>query len=187
MNSTHRSTLVALIASLLIMPVSATPVVIHDAGADKTQSMEKYMRIFHKPAQFTLPDDPVAQARLKKNLLARAAKHGGPGSVRVPIRTANMRPEKTSTRDAFFPNLSIPLFIVGADPASLNWLRHWRDALVKSGAVGWVVQAETEEELKAIAEAAAGLRLLAMSGESLPTIFGVETYPVLISERAIEQ
>lgn len=187
MNATTHTTIVFMISSMLAMPVSAAPVVIHDAGVDKTQPMEKYMRIFHKPAQFTLPDDPVALARLKKDLLTRAAKHGGTSSVRVPIRTTNMRPEKTETRDAYFPNLSIPLFIVGADPASLSWLRHWHDALAKSGAVGWVVQAETAEELKAIADAGAGLRLLVMSGESLPGIFGVNTYPVLISERAIEQ
>lgn len=169
------------------VPIGAAPVVIYDAGEKSTQSMQTYLRVLHKPAQFVLPDDPETRARIQQDLLDRAKAHGGYGGVRVPIRTRSLIPQRIVSKDAYFPNLSIPLFIVGADPASLSWLKQWREALLKVGAVGWVVQAENAEELRAVAEAGAGLRFMAMPGDALTDIFGVNAYPVLISERAIEQ
>lgn len=169
------------------VPVGASPQIIYDAGETKTQSMETYLRVLRKPAQFVLPDDPETRARIQQDLLARAAEHGGYGGVRVPIRTRTMTPQRLTSKDAYFPNLSIPLFIVGADAMSLSWLQQWREALLKVGAVGWVVQAENEAELRAVAQAGAGLRFMALPGDPLSEIFGVNGYPVLISERAIEQ
>jgi integrating conjugative element protein (TIGR03765 family) len=76
---------------------------------------------------------------------------------------------------------------VGADANSLAWLRTWREVLFNVGAVGWVVQAEDAGELRAIAEAGRGLRMMTLDGESIPEVFGVSSYPVLITSRAIEQ
>lgn len=169
------------------VPIGAAPVVIYDAGEKSTQSMEAYMRVLRKPAQFVLPDDPETRARIQQDLLDRAKEHGGYGGVRVPIRTSTMTPQRIASKDAYFPNLTMPIFIVGADPVSLAWLKQWREALLRVGAVGWVVQADDAQELRAVAEAGAGLRFMAMPGDALPDIFGVNGYPVLISERAIEQ
>lgn len=179
--------MVAALAMLVAVPLRAAPVVIYDAGNTSTQAMDAYTRVLGKPAQFVLPDDPETRARIQQDLLDRANKHGGYGGVRVPIRTRNLTPQRIASKDAYFPNLSTPLFIVGADPVSLTWLKQWREALLKVGAVGWVVQAENAQELRAVAEAGAGLRFMAMPGDALANIFGVKGYPVLISERAIEQ
>jgi integrating conjugative element protein (TIGR03765 family) len=171
----------------LSVPVSAAPVVIHDAGPEHTQSMETYMRIFKAPARFSLPDSAENRKALQQEIAARAKAHGHAGGVRVPIRTSNMRPARIESRDAYFPNLVTPVFIVGADANSLAWLRTWREVLFNVGAVGWVVQAEDAGELRAIAEAGRGLRMMTLDGESIPEVFGVSSYPVLITSRAIEQ
>lgn len=175
------------VAILMAMPTSAAPVVIYDAGEQQTQPMDTYLQVLRKPAHFELPDDPNARAQIQHELRERARKYGGSGSVRLPIRTTALTPLRIESRDAYFPNLMIPLFIVGADPMSLTWLKQWRSALLKVGAIGWVVQADNAQDLQAIAEAGAGLRFMAMPGDALNRIFGVKGYPVLISERAIEQ
>lgn len=167
--------------------IHAEPNVIFDAGKKHSQSMETYLRVFKKPSQFVLPDDAASRQRIQQELLDRASQHGGYGGVRVPIRSQTLTPQRVASKDAYFPNLMTPLFVVGADPVSLAWLKQWREALLKVGAVGWVVQAENAEELRAIAEAGAGLRFMAMSGDALTDVFGVNGYPVLISQRAIEQ
>jgi integrating conjugative element protein (TIGR03765 family) len=149
--------------------------------------METYMRIFKAPARFSLPDSAENRKALQQEIAARAKAHGHAGGVRVPIRTSNMRPARIESRDAYFPNLVTPVFIVGADANSLAWLRTWREVLFNVGAVGWVVQAEDAGELRAIAEAGRGLRMMTLDGESIPEVFGVSSYPVLITSRAIEQ
>lgn len=167
--------------------MQAAPVVLHEGGEGATQSMATYLSVLNKPAQFSLPDDPEARQRIVQELQMRAAAQGGAGAVRVPIRTRTLTPQTVKSQDAYFPNLLTPVFIVGADPFSLNWLKQWREALLKAGAVGWLVQAENAEDLKAVAEAGAGLRFMAMQGDALSQIFGINAYPVLISARAIEQ
>ncbi|MFZ5603091.1 MAG: PFL_4695 family integrating conjugative element protein [Pseudomonadota bacterium] len=149
--------------------------------------METYLRVFKAPVRFSLPDSAENRRALQQEIAARAKAHGNAGGVRVPIRTANMQPARIESRDAYFPNLITPVFIVGADANSLAWLRTWRDALLKVGAIGWVVQAENADELRAIAEAGHGLRLMTLEGESIPEVFGLSSYPVLITSRAIEQ
>ena len=178
-----------IIAVLAIFAVSqsvlAEPTVLYDAGEEHTHAMDTYMRLFDKPARFQLPADARNQAALRQALAARAVMQSG--SRRLPIRTPNMRPEKIDSRDAYFPNLIHPIFVIGADENSVRWLRTWRETLLKVGAIGWVVQAENDTELRALGEAGKGLRMLTMSGEQIPNVFGISTYPVLISSRSIEQ
>ena len=55
------------------------------------------------------------------------------------------------------------------------------------GAVGMLVQAETREDLRAIAELADGLSILPASASDIVKALGISHYPVLISARGIEQ
>lgn len=163
----------------------AAPVVLHDSG--NTESMENYTRVFSKPAKFVLPKDPQVIANIRNEIDRKIKAHGSANTVRIPIRTAGLQPGKFNSIDAYFPNLSLPIFVVGADPLSLEWLRKRRSTLAKVGAIGWVVQAESTADVRAIAEAGAGLRFIAFGGNNLQKLFGVSTYPVLISERSMEQ
>lgn len=165
----------------------AEPTVIYDAGPAQSQSMEAYVRILSTPKRFQIPKDAKSMAFLQQKISEKMQTYGGSRFVRVPIRTPNMRPARIESKDAYFANMITPIFIVGADANSLQWLRVWRDQLARVGAIGWVVQAENEHELRAIADAGRGLRMMTMSGESIPQVFGISSYPVLISNRSIEQ
>ena len=85
---------------------------------------------------------------------------------------------------AFLPR---PIFLVGADEASLSWLASHRTALVTLGAVGLVVEANGEADILKVRRVAGELPLAAGSGEMLAEQFGVRHYPVLIGPEWIEQ
>jgi len=80
-----------------------------------------------------------------------------------------------------------PLFLVGADEASLNWLREHRERLMHIGAVGLIVQAEGEADIEKVRAVAGELQLATGSGAMLAEHFGITHYPVLIGPEWIEQ
>lgn len=80
-----------------------------------------------------------------------------------------------------------PIFLVGADEASLNWLANHRIQLATLGAVGLVVQANGEADMLKVMRVAGDLPLAAGSGEMLAEQFGLQHYPVLIGPEWIEQ
>ena len=49
-----------------------------------------------------------------------------------------------------------PFFIIGSDDLSLRWLQSHRAALQHLGAVGMLVQAETEADVRRVAGASPG-------------------------------
>ena len=60
-------------------------------------------------------------------------------------------------------------------------------SLKKYNAVGLLVEANSSHELKEIRALAGGLRIEAISGESIAQQLSIHRYPVLISKHAIEQ
>ena len=70
---------------------------------------------------------------------------------------------------------------------SRQWLQDHRDRLKEIGAVGMLVQADTLDDLRTIAELADGLSILPASASDLAKALGISHYPVLISTHAIEQ
>jgi integrating conjugative element protein (TIGR03765 family) len=55
------------------------------------------------------------------------------------------------------------------------------------GAVGMLVQAETREDLQAVADLADGLPILPTSASDIAKALGISHYPVLISAHGVEQ
>ncbi|WP_456448012.1 PFL_4695 family integrating conjugative element protein [Thiolapillus sp.] len=80
-----------------------------------------------------------------------------------------------------------PLFLVGADEVSLNWLREHRERLMHIGAVGLIVQADGEADIGKVRAVAGELQLATGSGAMLAEHFGITHYPVLIGPEWIEQ
>ena len=75
-----------------------------------------------------------------------------------------------------------PLFILGMDPQSLDWLVDASLALAAIGAQGLVVEAADRRDWLALQAAAseAGIALSLFRADSLADMYGVTTYPVLI-------
>ena len=83
--------------------------------------------------------------------------------------------------------LSRPFFLIGADARSREWFATHRDRLEAIGAVGMLVQADTEVDLAAIAQIADGIRILPASATDVARALGLAHIPVLVSQHGIEQ
>lgn len=171
------------LAGLVVMMVSymsigsaasrAEPEVLHDSG--QAVPIEPYLEIL-APKKAALGEAPAQPA-------LSVAGFG------LPVRTPSMTPGRVARRS--LPVLegkmggARPLFIVGADQWSLQWLQQNRDHLEAMNAAGMVVAVENEQELAMLRLAAMGLDLIVASGEVLANELGLEHYPVLIAPPGI--
>ncbi|MGH8647539.1 MAG: PFL_4695 family integrating conjugative element protein, partial [Gammaproteobacteria bacterium] len=103
----------------------------------------------------------------------------------LPIRSPSLSPGTVEARH-HPTRLLQPLFLVGTDPRSLAWLEANRERLEQMGAIGMLVQADNEAELKQAIAAAQGLPLIPASGEAFATALGIRHYPVLITREGFE-
>lgn len=123
------------------------------------------------------------------HLVAGVDQAGVLEGVRFPIRS-DMRPgvvsdaQALAARGLFRPEwLAHPVFLVGTDPLSRQWLSQHRQALIEIGASGLVVQAETERAFKQMQQLAGGASLAPMVGDWLTASLrgaGVPFYPLVI-------
>jgi integrating conjugative element protein (TIGR03765 family) len=106
----------------------------------------------------------------------------------LPIRTPEMSPGAVRARGLQAAATGArPLFLIGTDPLSLEWLEAHRERLIELGAVGMLIEAESVAAVRQVAARAEGLKILPASGAELARALGVRHYPVLISARGIEQ
>jgi integrating conjugative element protein (TIGR03765 family) len=80
-----------------------------------------------------------------------------------------------------------PFFVIGSDQVSLRWLATHREVLKSLGAVGMLVQADTEHDVRQVADIAEGLSITLGSGSDLASALGIYRYPVLITRDGITQ
>lgn len=104
----------------------------------------------------------------------------------LPARSTRLTPGLVESRVLRAPGL-LPVFLIGDDPRSRDWLRRRLNQLRALGAIGLVVQVETPQALAALRALAPGLTLAPVSGDELAQRLGVRHYPVLITATAIEQ
>lgn len=104
--------------------------------------------------------------------------------LQFPLRSALRRGVLSAERHVLQAMWMVhPIFLVGADAASLSWLRHNTQALQAMQAVGVVVQAETAQEFRRIQRTAPALAYAPGSGDWLDGTLqraGAAVYPVLI-------
>lgn len=82
--------------------------------------------------------------------------------------------------------LSQPMFIVGYDRVSANWLKSNVDLLEEKGALGLVVNVETPEQMEHLLELTGRrLALTPMSGEQLANAINLRHYPVFIDSSGV--
>lgn len=173
---------IGLIVFLVVFPVLARPVIIHDTG--HTQSIAPYMEPLQQVTLSTEPSSlsvPPTQPNLSviQNVL--------------PVHTPEMRPGRL---DGYpldpaiaerLRRLPRSLFLIGADQRSQKWLLRYRDQLKTLGAVGMLIEVETETDLQAMIDLGEGLPIVPASASELAQALGLTHYPVLISQEGIEQ
>jgi|CXWL01.1.fsa_nt_gi integrating conjugative element protein (TIGR03765 family) len=187
MNSRTRVHQASLLLGLLTLHLStrglASLNVIFDNG--QTQSIAPYFNALQNPLlkkpltqQNTLPrlsTDDLTRQRL--TLMAHA----------LPVATPELTPGALAPQTASLPFLERPIFVIGADPLSQDWLQRYRQRLLTLKAIGLVVNVQTEAQFSLLKQLGAPLELVALSGASLASQFGFRHYPALISKSRIEQ
>ena len=106
---------------------------------------------------------------------------------KLPITTPSMQPGKVTVTPKALRYLQRPLFLVGSDQKSRNWLAEKREQLIHIGAVGLLVEAKDRQEVEAVLAIAEGLRLVPASAEGFATKLGLSHYPILLSKEGWEQ
>ncbi len=101
--------------------------------------------------------------------------------------TPEMTVGKVKRRNISLPYLPSPLFLVGADKISINWLSRHREALIKVGAVGLIVNSKSASDLQQVIHAASGLQISPASGSDLAKQLDLHHYPILITRTQIAQ
>ena len=134
--------------------------------------------------------DPAENASLNPS-----AKHG-PATLSnlLPVRSPGLRVGNI-TASSLNPDVLArlaqgnprPFFFFLADTVSLQWLALHRHTLKHLGAVGLLIQAETEADVRQVADVAQGLPMTLGSGGDLAAALGIDRYPVLITRDGIRQ
>jgi integrating conjugative element protein (TIGR03765 family) len=169
---------IACLASLIPVIAWAAPIVIYDNG--QTQSLEPFLESLRGEAP---PPDTRQPPSGRTGLTVEDL---------LPVTTPAMSPGVVSARvlsGAYAQNAigARPLFLIGADPLSRRWLAQHRARLKELGAIGMLVQADTAEDLQAIARIAGGLHIMPASGTEIARLYALKHYPVLIWRGRIEQ
>ena len=170
----------AVLFSILAAPslVAGALAVIYDSG--DTYPLAPFLAVFdEEPDQGNRPQasptpprpPPLGAADLERIL---------------PIQSPGLMPGRVEPRAVQRP-FARPFFLIGADSFSREWLAAHRDRLAEIGAVGMLVEAETLDDLRAIAAIAEGLPILPASANDISEALGLSHYPVLITKDGLEQ
>ncbi len=176
MNRLSRYEWRVMIVSFVLVPIMAQAelTVIYDSG--NTQPIAPFLKIFESadriPQQRPVPAKPQLGAADPEAWL--------------PIQSPGLTPGFVQARSHDRPFMR-PFFLFGSDTLSRQWLQDHRDRLKEIGAVGMLVQADTLDDLRTIAELADGLSILPASASDIAKALGITRYPVLISAHGIEQ
>jgi integrating conjugative element protein (TIGR03765 family) len=173
-----REAALALSLQLAVFAALGAPLVLYDSGA--TQSIEPYLAPVHV----------VRGAELAQRQRSAAPRPTGDGlPVHTPELSVGPLPQAAPAAEVLerLARLPQPVFLVGADSDSLAWLAGHRAALAEHGAVGFLVEAQTQAQLEAVRAAGEGLAIVPSSASQLAQVLGLTRYPVLLSAEGIEQ
>ena len=123
--------------------------------------------------------------------LATSAESGSPPAPTtlnwvLPVHSARLSPGAVPPRALSLPGMT-PLFLVGQDTASLEWLSRHAQALQELGANGLAVEVDDVQALRRIQTAAPGLNIWPVSGDDIAERLELEHYPVLITPTGLQQ
>lgn len=101
------------------------------------------------------------------------------------VKTTQLSPGKV-TSHTVNTNLAQPIFIIGDDSFSMDWLAKNLPKLKSLHATGVLVSCSGRASYDAIV-AKTGLPIARLPGRVLAEVFDLKNYPVLITSRSIEQ
>ena len=125
-------------------------------------------------------------------LATRMANWAQAASVpRFPVNTPTLSPGTVEARTVNLPYIKRPVFLLGFDDLSRQWLRRYRARLAMIQAEGMVVNVESADQFAQLQQEATvngiALELAPVPGTRVANMLDIRHYPVLISTRLLEQ
>ncbi|EOG3620446.1 integrating conjugative element protein [Pseudomonas putida] len=104
----------------------------------------------------------------------------------LPVRSIRLTPGEVPHRALDLPGM-VPLFLIGADAASLAWLTQHAPALKRLRANGLAIEVPDPAALQRIQSVVPELTIWPVSGDDIAERLELEHYPVLITPTGLEQ
>lgn len=105
-----------------------------------------------------------------------------------PITTKSMTVGRVTESEANI-NYSLspkPMFIIGYDVVSINWLKENRDFLADKSAVGFVINVDNDEQMRELDKiAGADIVMQPMSGEGMARNLNIRHYPFYMDSNGV--
>lgn len=165
-----------IVASLLTLtfPLSAALTVVGDLGGESTDTL--FDAINAKPGEFTAPATVASAAPPATLSMANM----------LPVVTPEMTPGIVNARALNLPGMP-PVFVVGNDGLSRQWLQQRSADLKRLGATGMVVNVRDFAGLDALRQLAPGIDMVPVQGGDLARRLQLTHYPVLITSAGLSQ
>jgi len=162
--------LLLLSASLPLLCPAASLVVIEDRGG--ASALPYYQDLVPEPQSNDSSQSPLQL--------------GVRGGGAFPVQSTQLTPGVVQGRVINAPGLQ-PLFVIGDDQRSRQWLMERRPQLLQLQAVGLVINVPSEERFAEVKRWADGLQVVPTPADELASRLGLRHYPALITPTAIQQ
>jgi len=170
-----------LILLTVINAVHAEPIVLFDSG--KTVPTFHYKQILQGNS---IPDFGKMWATDKAVEVDESNDPKDPANW-LPVATTKLSPGLIKSRKVRFDQLVSPVCIIGSDEKSLAWIKKYRSVLLKNNVLCWLVSAKNLDEVQQVITALSGVSMSPANGDAIAKFFSIKHYPVLITQRFIEQ
>jgi integrating conjugative element protein (TIGR03765 family) len=104
----------------------------------------------------------------------------------LPVVSHRMTPGQIQPVQINLPGM-LPIFLIGTDNFSKNWLHRNYDYLRKIEAKGLVVSVSTIKELNELRQLAPELKLMPTPGDDLASRLNLAHYPALLTSEGLSQ
>ncbi|ORM94895.1 integrating conjugative element protein [Pantoea cypripedii] len=104
----------------------------------------------------------------------------------LPVSTPEMSPGPVAARPLNLPGMP-PVFVLGDDPASRQWLQQHAAGLRRLQATGMIISVRDDSGLNALRQLAPGVAMVPVNGGDLARRLALAHYPVLITATGISQ
>jgi len=145
-----------------------------DLGGEPTDAY--FDAVNDQPGEFT-PPESLEQPRAPAQVSVASA---------LPVRTPELSPGAVTARKLTLPGMP-PVFIIGDDDLSRQWLAQRGAELKRLNATGFVVNVADQDRLKALQVLLPGNDMVPVSGSDLARRLQLTHYPLILTEKGLAQ
>lgn len=119
-------------------------------------------------------------------LLQQVAKEPDHFTLEAPLPKTEMTPGIEGKRTVNLTWLTTPIFLIGSDEQSLQWLKQHQTDLVSLHAQGLLVNAQSSADISQIRSSFSDLSIMPLSANMIADRLDIKHYPVLITSTEIK-